>query len=193
MMLFNHIIDALYVMKQEFFDQRFYILILTIMCVRAFTIFVYTICNIKKQVINFNPNLFEEKEAKQMTEEERSIADKLATKHGWMLYSGQGFNMFTGFYRVFDHKDFRGYTAFCLGLDFFCCLLPLFFLQVINNSSFPVEWGLTTLQSACAIMKALCAIEIIIEVLFFAYELLKFRYMKQAGLSQVDDYKTLPE
>lgn len=64
MMLFNHIIDALYVMKQEFFDQRFYILILTIMVLRAFIICLYTVCNIKKQVINFNPNLFEEKEVK---------------------------------------------------------------------------------------------------------------------------------
>ena len=57
------------------------------------------------------------------------------TKAGCMLYTVLPVAYFTGGYRLLNFKNFPGEIGCGLALDFFVNVLPVLFLQSINNAT----------------------------------------------------------
>ena len=77
---------------------------------------------------------------------------------------------YLGLFRVLPLKDFQCEVAVGYCLDLVISILPMFLLQVMNN--YDTENSLTTIQSLTIMIKMLCFLLLIIEMLIFVWEVM---------------------
>lgn len=83
---------------------------------------------------NTDENQNEDQEDQEDQETEKSRRDAELKSHGQWLYGSMHFLFLTGFYRTLPVKDFKWMIAFGYAIEWIFSFLPMFMLQMINNS-----------------------------------------------------------
>lgn len=102
---------------------------------------------------------------------------------------------FTGGYRLLNFKNFPGEIGCGLALDFFLNVLPLLFLQGINNATLTQQafdsghlFKLSDLQTFCIMSKLVLMGDLILESAMFFYELYKLHHLEKQSINVVVRY-----
>jgi hypothetical protein len=108
---------------------------------------------------------------------------------GVLLYTALPMTFISGIYRVLPVKNFSRDVATGFSLDLLY-ILPIFFIQALNNSTLQVEEvekALATdqLQFICIVGKLAAFGDILFELLMFCFEIYKLHNLERASVDVV--------
>ena len=91
------------------------------------------------------------------------------------------FSYLTGYFRLLNFKNFPKEIGIGLFMDFFLYVLPLLFIQAINNSTlFQQQYAetglivkLNTIQTIAMMTKLMMLVDVVLEVVMYVYEMIK--------------------
>jgi len=99
---------------------------------------------------------------------------------GVNLYSTLHLLFYTGFFRLLPSKDFPFEMGTAYAIELFFQLIPNLFCQVFNNAE--TQGDLTNIQSAALIMKLLCLVLMITELVMMIWEVTKNKDLRKLGI-----------
>ena len=128
--------DYTYAFKQTFSSRDLFIGYLSVLAFRCTLPILLAIKNVCRKVCSREKNRLGAA-AYEIRDDAESVYKKQTdhTKAGCILYTALPVAYFTGGYRLLDFKNFPGEIGCGLALDFFLNVLPLLFLQGINNAT----------------------------------------------------------
>ena len=128
--------DYTYAFKQTFSSKDLFIAYIGVLLFRCLLPILLAIKNICTKVCSREKNRLGAA-AYEDRDDAESVYKKQTdhTKAGCMLYTVLPLAYFTGGYRLLNFKNFPGEIGCGLALDFFINVLPLLFLQGINNAT----------------------------------------------------------
>jgi len=112
---------------------------------------------------------------------------------GVLLYVAVPLTFITGVFRLLPVKNFGKDVATGFSLDLIF-ILPIFFLQALNNSTLQVEeveklLATDQLQFFAIIMKFAAALDIMLEMTMFCFEMYKLHNLERVSVDVVVRYK----
>ena len=126
--------DFTYLTKQTFSSKEIFVAYICVMAFRILNPILVAIKNLCSHVLNKEKNRLRAAQY-DMDDGNAMQRQKEHTKNGCLLYSTMSFAYFTGSYRLFNFKNFPAEVGVGLFIDFFLYVLPLLFIQAINNST----------------------------------------------------------
>ncbi len=126
----NVITDLLYLMKQEFTTMTYYFSYIGVCVVRLLVPLILSIVYMKQNVCGKKPAAF----TFDIDQEKREKLQKDYLRAGIMLYCAVPLTFISGCFRLLPVKNFAREVGIGFALDLFF-LLPLFFIQGLNNAT----------------------------------------------------------
>lgn len=187
-MLANVITDLLYLVKQEFTTMTYYFCYIGVCAIRILVPLILCLVFMKQKVCGKKPVAF----TFDIDQEKRTKLQKDYLQAGVMLYVAVPLTYVSGCFRLLPVKNFAREVGTGFALDFFF-LLPLFFIQGLNNATLQVNEiekmiAADQFQFSAIILKLIGLGDLLLEVFMLIFEVYKLHVLEKQTVDVVVRY-----